>query len=133
MTLSACQTGLGQYQRGEGYLGFAQGLFLAGARSLVLSQWSVDDDATVLLMTRFYQNLLGRRAEGVSPPVKPMPKAQALQEAKDWLRNLNAEEVKERVAQLPRGERTRPAVPKAPKPFAHPYYWASFILIGDPN
>ena len=46
---------------GDGYLGFAQVLFKAGARSLVLSLWKVDDDATALLMQRFYQNLLGKR------------------------------------------------------------------------
>src|SRR5262249_53989781 len=61
VTLSACESGLGQHQRGEGYVGFAQALFLAGARSLVLSQWKVDDQATALLMQRFYQNLLGKR------------------------------------------------------------------------
>jgi CHAT domain-containing protein/tetratricopeptide (TPR) repeat protein len=133
VTLSACQTGLGQYQRGEGYLGFAQCLLLAGARTLVLSQWSVDDDATALLMTRFYQNLLGKRP-GLD---KPLPKAEALREAKDWLRNLSGDEVKERLAALPPKERGKPvtkaAPPLAPKPFAHPYYWAGFILVGDPN
>src|SRR5207249_1909989 len=35
VTLSACQTGLGQYAGGEGYLGFTQALFLAGTRSIV--------------------------------------------------------------------------------------------------
>ena len=70
VTLSACETGLGKQSGGEGYIGFAQALFLAGARSLVLSLWQVDDTATSLLMTRFYQNLLGRRPE----QDQPMPK-----------------------------------------------------------
>ena len=61
VVLSACESGLGRYAGGEGYLGFAQALFVKGARSLVLSQWKVDDKATALLMTRFYQNLLGKR------------------------------------------------------------------------
>jgi CHAT domain-containing protein len=129
VTLSACQTGLGKYELGEGYLGFAQGLFLAGARSLVLSQWSVDDDATALLMVRFYENLLGSRKGA-----KPLPKAKALQEAKEWLRNLSREEAKKQVAALERGKTVRPGkLPVAAKPFAHPYYWAGFILVGDPN
>jgi CHAT domain-containing protein len=129
VTLSACQTGLGQYQGGEGYLGFAQALFLAGGRSLVLSLWKVDDNATALLMTRFYQNLLGKR-KGLE---KPMPKAEALQEAKAWLRALTAKEVDQRLAELPRGaEVERPSAPVAAvHPYAHPYYWAAFILIGD--
>jgi hypothetical protein len=77
VVLSACESGLGRYAGGEGYLGFAQALFVKGAKSLVLSQWKVDDKATALLMTRFYQNLLGCRA-GLS---QPLPKAEALDEA----------------------------------------------------
>ena len=61
VVLSACESGLGRYAGGEGYLGFAQPLFARGARSLVLSLWKVDDDATALLMARFYRNLLGKR------------------------------------------------------------------------
>ena len=80
VVLSACESGLGLAAGGEGYLGFAQPLFAKGARSLVLSLWKVDDDATALLMTRFYQNLLGARAGLKSP----MPKAEALAEAKAW-------------------------------------------------
>ena len=82
VTLSACESGLGQYASGEGFLGFAQAIFRAGARTAVLSLWKVDDQATALLMTRFHQNLLGRRA-GLD---HPMPKAEALVEAKRWLR-----------------------------------------------
>jgi CHAT domain-containing protein/tetratricopeptide (TPR) repeat protein len=132
VTLSACQSGLGKHQGGEGYLGFAQALLLAGGRSLVLSLWQVDDSATALLMSRFYQNLLGKRP-GLE---KPLPKAEALAEAKAWLRGLTAREVDQRLAELPRGaERERPAAPApaAEHPYAHPYYWAAFILIGDPR
>ena len=84
VTLSACQTGLGAYERGEGFVGFAQALMLAGARSVCLSRWSVSDLSTALLMERFYQNLLGKR-----PGLKaPLGKAAALAEAKQWLRTL---------------------------------------------
>ena len=71
VVLSACESGLGRAAGGEGYLGFAQPLFAKGARSLVLSLWKVDDDATALLMTRFYQNLLGTRAGLKSPCARP--------------------------------------------------------------
>jgi hypothetical protein len=143
VVLSACESGLGRYAGGEGYLGFAQALFVKGARSLILSQWKVDDKATALLMTRFYQNLLGKRP-GLS---QPMPKAEALDEAKRWLRGLTVEEVGGELAALDRGT-VRPlaqtdgpaprAAASAPRPagvrpYAHPYYWASFILIGDPH
>jgi CHAT domain-containing protein len=144
VTLSACQTALGKYERGEGFVGFAQALLLAGSRAVVLSQWKVDDAATALLMDRFYQNLLGKRADLKAP----MPKAAALAEAKTWLRTLSRAEAVQRTAQLSQGvARAKdrpvlpllPALPPAPAeardapPYAHPYYWAAFVLIGDPD
>jgi CHAT domain-containing protein len=141
VVLSACESGLGRIAGGEGYLGFAQALFVKGARSLVLSQWKVSDQATALLMTRFYANLLGRRA-GLSGP---MPKAEALHEAKEWLRTLSVADTEAELKRLNLplnlasasrgGERkaataTTPAA--GPRPFEHPSYWAGFILIGDP-
>jgi CHAT domain-containing protein/tetratricopeptide (TPR) repeat protein len=143
VVLSACESGLGRYAGGEGYLGFAQALFVKGARSLVLSQWRVDDKATSLLMARFYRNLLGKRPR----LSKPMPKAEALHEAKEWLRNLTADEVGGELAALDRGgvrplakdsggaaPGGRPAPgPGGMRPYAHPYYWAAFLLIGDPD
>ena len=129
--LSGCETGLGRRASGEGYLGFSQALFLAGARSLVLSLWKVDDQATALLMVRFYENLLGKR-EGLPAP---LPRAEALGEAKRWLRGLTATEAGEQAARLPRGaERAKPAAtPAGVHPYAHPHYWAGFVLIGDPG
>jgi len=76
-------------------------LLLAGARSLVVSQWKVDDTATALLMVRFYENLLAQR-EGMD---QPMPKAEALAEAKSWLRELPAEQVEKLIKGLPAVER----------------------------
>jgi CHAT domain-containing protein len=141
VTLSACETGLGQQSGGEGYLGFSQALFLAGARSLVLSLWKVDDTATALLMTRFYENLLGKRA-GLD---RPMTRAEALREAKEWLQGLTDDEVEAALASVERGkvrplvpapgrpkDAAAPAPPSAPRRFEHPYYWAAFILVGDP-
>ncbi len=61
VTLSACETALGRDAGGEGFVGFTQALLMSGARSVCLSLWRVDDKATSLLMTRFYQNLLGKR------------------------------------------------------------------------
>ena len=133
VVLSACESGLGRYGGGEGYLGFTQALFLAGTRSLVLSWWKVDDRATALLMVRFYENLLGQRA-GLK---RPLAKIEALREAKAWLRNLSVEEVEAALARLPAVARGKEAKlpPVAPpgvvKPFAHPSYWSACILVGD--
>jgi CHAT domain-containing protein len=133
VTLSACQSGLGKNAGGEGYLGFSQALFLAGARSLVLSLWKVDDTATALLMQRFYQNLLGKRTD----LKEPMHKAEALAEAKHWLRSLTSDEATTERNALTRGTEESlhetASTPGKKHPYFHPYYWAAFILIGDPE
>jgi CHAT domain-containing protein len=142
VVLSACESGLGKQAGGEGFLGFAQPLLAKGARSLVLSLWKVDDKATSLLMARFYQNLLGKRP-GLS---QPMAKAEALDEAKRWLRGLSVDEVGGQLEALDRGPlrplATTDGAPREPsprppssgaRPFEHPYYWAAFVLIGDPS
>ncbi|MBI4750529.1 MAG: CHAT domain-containing protein [Acidobacteria bacterium] len=59
VVLSACQTGIGQEQGGEGLIGLTRGFLYAGARRVVASLWMVDDQATSELMKRFYQNMLG--------------------------------------------------------------------------
>ena len=133
VTLSACETGLGKASGGEGYLGFSQALFLAGARSLLLSLWKVDDGATALLMRRFYENMLGKRDDLKGP----MPKADALDRAKRWLRNLPADQIVRELAGLTtRGEPRKSLKSEETRSvagFDHPYYWAGFILVGDPN
>lgn len=69
--LSACETGRGQLFSGEGIIGLSRSFFIAGARSVVVSQWAVSDISTAQLMKDFYQQL-----------VNQVPKAAALREAK---------------------------------------------------
>jgi CHAT domain-containing protein/tetratricopeptide (TPR) repeat protein len=167
VTLSACQTALGRASGGEGFVGFTQALLMSGARSVCLSLWKVDDIATALLMQRFYANLLGRRP-GLTAG---MPRAEALQEAKTWLRELRRSDVLAAATELSggvergkgakvrqssqvftagqangqgdataasfRGELRRlsdqaPSVAND-RPYAAPYYWAAFVLSGDPG
>lgn len=54
VTLSACETGLGQIASGDDVVGLTRGFLYAGSSSIVASLWSVDDLATSYLMTRFY-------------------------------------------------------------------------------
>ena len=99
-TLSACQTGLGDIFP-EGVFGLQRAFKIAGANTLLMSLWSVDDRATSLLMQQFYANLL-----------KGNSKSEALRQAQDYLRNLhrlNAEE----------------------QDYSDPFYWAAFILLDD--
>jgi len=144
VTLSACETALGRAAGGEGFVGFTQALLMSGARSVCLSLWKVDDTATALLMQRFYASILGRRT-GLS---QPLPKAEALAEAKAWLRGISRDDVAKLAATLSGGEprskgaeKRKEAVPALnattgvgnERPYAHPYFWAAFVLVGDPD
>jgi CHAT domain-containing protein len=99
--LSACNTAAADGS-GEGLSGLARAFFYAGAPSLLVSQWSVDDKATQRLMT----NVL--RAYGSSPKTS---RAWALQTG---MQRLMAEEAKGEYAY-----------------FAHPYAWAPFFIVGE--
>lgn len=57
VTLSACSTGLGKVEGGEGILGLTRAFFYAGARNLTVSLWDVNDSATATLMKAYYENL----------------------------------------------------------------------------
>jgi len=58
VVLSACETGLGKDVKGEGLVGLTRGFMYAGAKGVVVSLWSVKDNATAELMKKFYQQML---------------------------------------------------------------------------
>ncbi len=103
VTLSACQTALGRQERGEGTIGLAWAFLSAGARSVLVSLWDVEDASTALLMDRFYRNWRGTPS---------LARDDALREAQRWLRDLEVD-----------GQR----------PYADPFFWSGFILVGDPR
>jgi CHAT domain-containing protein/uncharacterized protein HemY len=110
--LSACETGLGQAAGGEGILGLQRSFQVAGARSVIGSLWSVDDEGTQKLMARFYENLWKKK----------LTKADALREAQLWM-----------LKEGPRRSMDREPDDDQPKKLARtaPYYWAAFVLSGD--
>jgi len=71
VTLSACQTGLGKLEKGEGMLSLARGFSYSGAKSLATTLWKINDQTTSELMLDFYKNLDAA-----------LPKDQALRAAK---------------------------------------------------
>lgn len=75
VVLSACQTGLGDISQGEGVFGLQRAFKKAGANTILMSLWEVNDEATQILMTQFYKNL-----------VAGMSKRESLQSAQKYLR-----------------------------------------------
>ncbi|MFK8104135.1 MAG: CHAT domain-containing protein [Saprospiraceae bacterium] len=57
VVLSACETGLGKLQKGEGITSLARGFSYAGAKSIITTLWSVNDQKTADLMEQFYRNI----------------------------------------------------------------------------
>jgi CHAT domain-containing protein len=100
VTLSGCETGLVTIGGGDELLGLSRGFLYAGARSLLISLWLVEDASTAQLMEKFYQGVL----EGQS-------RAGALRNAQRALLTAARE-----------GSR--------PPGWAHPYFWAPFRLLG---
>jgi CHAT domain-containing protein len=101
VVLSACETALGRFVRGEGLVGLTRAFMYAGVPTLITTLWKVDDKATARLMTKFYNNL--KAGEHTV--------SQAL-----------------RLAQIAEIESMRNA---ALGQLPHPYFWAPFIVAGN--
>ena len=93
VALTACQTGLGNNLAGEGVMSMGKAFQYAGAKSILMSLWSVSESGSVLLVEKFFEHL----KEGKS-------KLDALKTAREDVRNGG---------------------------YRHPFYWASFILVGE--
>jgi CHAT domain-containing protein len=73
--LSACETGLGAVQQGEGVYGLRRALVLAGVQAQLVSLWKVADAQTNMLIVDYYQRLLngeGRMLTGLRIRLLPM-------------------------------------------------------------
>jgi CHAT domain-containing protein len=118
LTLSACNTAMGGGD-GKEVDGFAMMAQNKGADAILATLWPVADQSTSLLMKQFYS-----KHESTSG----MSKAEALQQAQlALLRGAPA------VAGESRGNTggSDTSRTNAKAPYAHPYYWAPFVLIGS--
>ena len=96
VVLSACETGFGKYERGEGVVSLGRGFMYSGAPSLVMTLWPINDKATSIFIAEFYSQLAAGH-----------DKDEAMRIAK-----LNYLENAEGLS-------------------THPFFWASFINLGD--
>lgn len=147
--LSACQTGMGDIEA-DGVAGLQRGLKMAGVQTMMMSLWDVNDEATGMLMTTFYEGILQGK-----------PKHEALRDAQEKVRTFKGNsaqaqraiaeeeeymtEIEEELAGNTRGARplkflrqnggqgaASTASEESAKekiPYAAPRYWAAFILL----
>ena len=109
VVLSACETGLGEVAGGEGLIGIQRAFQIAGVKTTVASLWKVNDQATRVLMERFYRNLWE----------KEMSHLDALREAQLYILN-NPNSV--RSLDVDSGNKEKRASPEL---------WAAFQISGD--
>jgi CHAT domain-containing protein/tetratricopeptide (TPR) repeat protein len=130
VVLSACETGLGELEYGQGVLGLQRAFQAAGARAVVASLWKVEDAATSVLMEQFYVNLWDQK----------LPRLEALRQAQlAVLKDPGL--VERRRTELARG--LGPTAGDLPDQGAigpppdrsgtrgDPAQWAAFVLGGD--
>lgn len=103
--LSSCASGVSGHRGGDDQVGLTRSFLLyAGARSMIVGLWYVADESTRRLMERFYRTLLS--VEGhYAGSAGTMAKAEALRRAQQGMIRT--------------------------KGYDHPYFWSTFVLVGD--
>lgn len=138
VVLSACETALGgPGLDGREISGIAYYFLNNGAKTVMASLWRIDDFSTRLLMEQFYQNL----AKGTI--TSPVTKAEALRQAQLALLNgnpttdkpvsnnsLQRRLIPNTILTSEQEAENNSSITKKTN-FTHPYYWASFILMGS--
>lgn len=99
--LSACNTGMGKIQKGEGVMSLSRAFKYAGCPNIVMSLWNANDLSSKNIMVNFFNQLKDGKGKDI-----------ALNEArKQFLHSVDGVNLNEK--------------------YAHPYYWANFVLIGN--
>ncbi|MCU1266172.1 MAG: hypothetical protein JWM21_2490 [Acidobacteria bacterium] len=128
LTLSACDTAVGERDSsGKEVDGFAYVAQARGAKAIIATLWPVADVSTSLLMSEFY------RLRKVNPQ---MTKAEALQLAQKEmiegkLQRASTTNQERNTQRVNAGSSSQTFAYDPKKPYAHPYYWSPFVLIGN--
>ena len=118
---SCCQSAQGHVSD-EGPAGIVRGMKKAGAKTIMATLWPVDDAATTLFMTWFYEAWRG--GKGCS-------KWEAMRQARQRLRSVSVTSHSTRRFNPAKLRSERKAKETTTYPYEAPYYWAPFILIDD--
>lgn len=134
LTLSACATAMhgGQEANGKEVEGFAALAQNKGAKGVIATLWPIADESTAQLMQGLYRNR----------QLKHLNKAESLRQAQLALLNGTGAQTTTKASDADRGgklvttqvqqtEQDTAFTENADAPFAHPYYWAPFILMGN--
>lgn len=135
VVLSACETGLGDVS-GEGVFGLQRAFKMAGAQTMLMALWKVDDDATRMLTTAFYRNYS-----------KGQTKREAFRNAQQEVRDYTVTETKTKTTTIAAQSaasgkdkytnkgKTAPTETQTTsytvtkQPYKSPFFWAGFVLL----
>lgn len=107
VVLSACESGSGKLNSGEGVLGVARSFLVSGTNAMVISLWKINDESSSLLMSEFYKNMAKMKNQQAS---------NALREAQiSFMKTKNTHFTCGKYKGLS---------------FSHPYFWGAFIYTG---
>lgn len=125
VVLSACESGQSEEMPGDEMFGLVRSFLFSGVKSVMASLWPVDDLATYITMSKFFENYW----------LKKHTKSDSLRKAQAYLKEMTMEEAQEISKGMPELARNvRPEVPERRNNdtvYSHPYYWSPFIIIGD--
>jgi CHAT domain-containing protein len=121
VVLSACDTGLGRIERGEGVTGLTRAVMYAGTPAAIVSLWSVSDEGTKELMTSFYKNLIKKR----------MSKDEALRQAKIEMIGRKDNDSKMEKASDETLRSVKITGRSKSLTYSHPFFWSAFVMYGE--
>ncbi len=123
VTLSACETGLGDLSNGDELIGLSRAFIYAGTSAVVVSLWKVDDISTSILMTKMHQLV----DAGLTV-------AAALSQAqRDLITNNFNPRASRGMKSIEWDSTLKSVVNSKETRYASPYFWAPFIVIGSPG